>query len=250
MSSRGHFQFFCRSLLFVALVTGAGIAPVAWRVNAARRQRITVNAILRNHGEVIYRYETDGSEAPKETAMRRWLGADFFDRPDEVWVAEPSHLEGIQHLDSIRVLGVFKHGEGDFDFAVFQKLPNLESVFLYEQTVPHFRTLNGLPLRRLDLESCKIVSLEGISNLSNLRVLNLSRTNIQDVSMLRRLDNLEELLLYDTSVVDLKPLQEITGLRRLVLSELPEGPSQAERELLFRTNTLLKIDTRYVLDVE
>ena len=247
---RRWFRFSLRTLLVVMTVLCVWLG---FKVNATRRQKESVKALLESGNfEVYYDYQCspvpgqpgdyniDGEALPPGPAwLRKLLGDDFF-----------CNVVGLQYLRQPR-------GVAESSFAQIGRLPDLRFIYLpwariaTSQNTGADRPINtsdvsilsgltklekvnasytsvdsswlsslaGLKqLKVLQLNDTQVddAGIEQIGNLTSLRLLTLMHTEVSDAALapIRNLTNLEALDLRYTNVSDMG-LQNLKGLLKL-----------------------------------
>jgi Leucine-rich repeat (LRR) protein len=213
-AAKPHLQFRVRGLIMlVILVAGC----LGWMVNSARRQRSTVQAIVRSGGGVQYDWQfRDGHFVTRRSApWRKWLedrvGSDFLD--DVTWVKVGRH--GISDAELLQV-------------GYLKRLTKLRTLGLSNCTITdaglvHLNDLSSLKV--LGLTNCKLgdAGLAQLQRRNGLLELVLSGCNVTDAGLahLEHLSKLQHLLLRRTRVTD-TGMPHLNGLTRLIYLDLAE----------------------------
>ena len=249
---RRWFRFSLRMLLLVVTVLCVWLG---FKVNAARRQREAVMAILKAGGTVTFSYQCvpvrgnpdalslDPNALPNAPAwLRACLGDDFFRNADEVILngraiseedlAQPMNLSGLWYLflTDVKIVRVDSDNQRliqDADLIGLGQLGELRRLALGKADINGFGLASLVNLKHL--KSLNVVNthvddsgMESIGRIVPLADLNLGGTRISDsgLKQLRSLTNLKALNLWGTDVSDvgLEYLKVLTNLSDLDLS--------------------------------
>jgi hypothetical protein len=223
------------------LLANVAMAWVAVRIQNARRQRETVEAIVKLGGQVTYDYQIDESgkvdpdtEPPLPKWLRNLLGDDFWASPTVASVNNDGALEVAARLPTLQTLILGGEKITDAGMRHLKDLPVLKSLVVFDTRVTdaglahlkacqHLRELRIRPRRFVGfvfpspLESkgqrlpwplqgptITNAGLEHIAALPRLEVLDLTGAPIGDAGLrhLSKLPRLEHLNLSDTNITD------------------------------------------------
>ncbi len=197
---RRWLRFSLRTLLL--LTTGVCVY-LGWLVSSARDQRLAVQAIEDQRGDVYYDFELDEEAELIDDAQP----------PGPAWLREriDRHL-----IDNVAYVS-FEY-VGIQDVSSLTKLRKLRKLDLDTAKIRDLRPLAGLTrLEWLFLANTPIHDISPLAELHDLRTLVLRNTQVSDLSALRELTELRQLYLQDSQVEDLKPLAGLTELEFLIL---------------------------------
>jgi hypothetical protein len=206
---RRWYQYSLRTLLIVVTLFALACSWFAVKLQQAKRQKETVEELIRSGCEVRYDYDFDvyglnpNAQPPNPAWLRNLLGIDFVSNVVAIYSSRPDTLD---HLKS---------------------LPQLRQLYLDAQiTDDGLEIVRGLThLQELQLSGTGItdVGLERLSGLTDLRGLHLTKVGITDAGLkyLKRLPRLQTLTLWYVNVSDkgLEDLKELHELRSLWLHE-------------------------------
>jgi Leucine Rich repeat len=249
---RRWLRFSLRTLLVVMTVLCVWLG---FKVNAARRQKEAVEAIIKAGGTVTFGYQCvpvrgnpdalalDPNALPNAPAwLRTCLGDDFFRTADEVILngraisdedlAQTMNLPGIWYLflTDVKVVRVDSDNQRliqDADLVGLGQLGELRRLALGKADINGFGLASLVNLKHL--KSLNVVNthvddsgMEYIGRIVPLADLNVGGTRISDsgLKQLRSLTNLKALNLDDTDISDagLEYLKVLTNLTNLDLS--------------------------------
>ena len=218
---------------------------LGFKVNAARRQKEAVDAILIAGGKIRYDYQL----LPNVSSENHWNYRNAAD-------ALPSGLPILRKLfgeDCFRKVIIVQFDKANIPEAVFTQLsnlPDLEQIYLSNvklvpaSNVPRsiqdsdfelFGQLGRLEFLEIDFAETNGSGLTHIINLRSLRVLALQHTTIGDAGMeiVGTISQLELLQLDRTPITDegLKHLHRLVNLKSLWLQE-DQGVTDAGLEFL------------------
>jgi len=235
-------RFNVRTLLLVITVLCVWLGL---QVNAARRQRNAVAAILKAGGTVYYDYQIvfetsvqwpiksfdDTKPPPGPAWLRRQIGDDYFRTVAAVYfldiaTVDKADLDRLAELRGLKALLSSGTAIVDKDLTVLASLHELEALVLIHTPVngsilaslPNPRCLNSLWLIETDVDDAAIESIEKMTGLVHLR-LTSSRITDAGLEHLRNLRKLEYLYLSHTGITD-AGLQRLAGLKQLKLVTL------------------------------
>ena len=237
---RRWFQFSLRTLLVFTLVCAIGSAWVAHRMVRKRKERETVETIIRFGGRVYDDYQEEVGEAPVfdpepsgPVWMRKLLGENFFS--EVVGVSLPSYpvntptdaeLRGLRGLTQLQLLDLASTYITDVGLVNLNGFIKLQTLDLRQTNVGDggLTNLEGLTqLQTLNLWETKVtdVGLTHLKGLTQLKTLVLQLTNVTDVGVtnLRGLTQLEVLVVSATNVTD-AGLANLKGLSKLRFLDL------------------------------
>ena len=250
---RRWFRFSLRALLVVMTVLCVWLG---FKVNAARRQREAVAAILKAGGTVAYDYQlvtqSNGKKVIDATAsltvpvwLRSLFGDDFFCSPVSVvmsrCVIDESHFLQLGNLEtvtsvkltSVRIISSkdgLRRSVQDSDLAALGKMTQLQSLELRNAKIEGFgfaplansRHLRTVTFTDNNVYPTPLEVLERFGKINSLEHLSLDGCSIDDaeLSKLRNLSNLKELWLNFTDISDagLKHLAGFTKLTHLYVN--------------------------------
>jgi hypothetical protein len=226
-------QFSLRTLLIFTVTIAVGAGWLGKRIEQKRKDRETVEAIVKLGGTVAYDYQTDDLRAePRGPSwLRDVLGENFFSEVDGVWLRNATDVDaGVAHLKGLtqlRVLNLWNTKASDVTLLHLKELPELQELNLDGTNVTDTGLLNlkgltqlqGLSLARTNVSDTGLASLKG---LTQLRLLIIDNTTIGDAGLesLKGLTQLHTLILVHTQVSDdgLENLKALTQLQELDLS--------------------------------
>jgi Leucine-rich repeat (LRR) protein len=219
---------------------------LGFKVNAARRQREAVEAILKAGGEVVYDYQMVPEGQPREflvdatatasepTWLVRWLGLDYFHDVVGV-VLGPEHsipraefvrLANLPNLKRLQLAGTkialsdgSTRSVDSADIALLGKFAHLRDLMIQHANIDGTSVANLAPnLKSLALAITHVDDAGAlqIGNLNDLEFLRLAGTLITDAGMkeLHQLSKLSYLDIRDTAVSG-AGLREIASLSSL-----------------------------------
>ena len=171
---RRWLQFSLRTLFLVVMVLCVWLAVIT---KQTRDQRLSVEAIRKVGGDVVYAHVLEQSDPPGPGWLRRLIGDEYF---FSVSILELNHSE-----------------VGDRDLAAIMRLTNIKRLYISNPQITDAGLLHlqGLTeLRVLDLGSTQTTDagLEYLRELTNLRELNLPNTQVTDEGV----ENLQQALPY------------------------------------------------------
>ncbi|MFA8450226.1 MAG: leucine-rich repeat domain-containing protein [Bacteroidales bacterium] len=125
------------------------------------------------------------------------------------------------------------------------RLPELDLSDMNEvkDLYPLSRLVN---LRKLNLSSCPILSIEPLADLVNLESLNISETKIRDISPLLHIAGLQELWADDTQINNLDALKGLSELKLLVVDNTPLQINQIASFRQDKTNCVVVYDSQKI----
>jgi Leucine-rich repeat (LRR) protein len=235
-SRRRWLQFSLRSLLVFTLLCAVGSAWVARRMEQKRKERETVEAIVKSGGQVYYDYQVDPrgvvlrgtvSAAPPGPGWLRGLfGENFFSEIKTVSLkGGDAELESIKGLTELQMLDLKQSAVTDAGLIYLEGFPHLESLCLGlgsegtnigDAGLQHVKGLSQL--RYLYLNNTKVtdVGLANFKGLTQLQTLYLDHTLVTDAGLvnLKGLTQLRALNLFETKITDVG-LANIKGLIQL-----------------------------------
>ena len=182
---RRYVRFSVRGMIVVILVIGIWMG---WIVRSARIQREAVSAIKRNGGSVLYSSGWTGDPT---------LGIDGLRVPN--WLV---HAIGADYFDHACSVGFAKE-LSDKEFAPVGNLSTLESMVLFHT----------------NLTDAGLAHLEGLTNLSELRIYGGAQVTDASCVHLKGLTKLSNLALSESQVSD-AGMAQLKGLTKLLRLDL------------------------------
>ena len=190
---RKQLQFRLRTLLVAVLVLSLPLSWFAVRMMRARKQREAARTIIEHGGRVIYGWELSNQDPFFErspTSLHTWLGDDFFDKVEFVYVGG-TRLDCLGCLTDVKIL-------------ILDDITDCE--LKYVKGLSKLETLN---VDRTQITDAGLAHLERLVSLTSV---NLNRTQITDAGLehLKGLKNIRRLHLKATQVTPegVKKLQE------------------------------------------
>jgi hypothetical protein len=231
------YQYRLRTLLAIMVLANLAMSAVATRMQAARRQRDAVAAILKSGGSVCYYGEFDTPSLYHSASERRplleplWLrklfGDDFFRTVELVYVESDADFEHLKQLDQLKRL-VCSDAITERGLAQLKELRQLRDLDLMNSVaaapgIKHIATLTRLEELNLSSTDVGDAELECLKGMTQLRYLGLVGTKITDAGLrhLEGLTRLRELALNKTAVGD-AGVAHLKGLSQLELLGLGE----------------------------
>ncbi len=125
-------------------------------------------------------------------------------------------IEGIQYLNSLRILDLSENLVEDLSF--IEELESLTTIVLRDNRIENIDFSFNFPnLWHLNLAENEIGDIGALSGLYSLTSLNLNYNRINDISALESLTNLSTLHLWENEITNIDSLENLTNLEVLFL---------------------------------
>ena len=200
---------------------------LSWHAHRAKEQKVAVNWVLKNGGQVLYTSEYEHGNQPSvrgtPSFVSKWLiemlGVDYFSSVAEVFgfradLSDVTPLAALKNLESVSV-----DGTQVSDLRPLSNLTKLEYLSLSNTRVNDVKPLAGLAqLQDLHLDATQVSDLTPLSGLTRLKRLYLCSSKISDLRPLANLAKLDTLSLIFTRSSDATPLAGLSNLKELYLN--------------------------------
>jgi Leucine-rich repeat (LRR) protein len=232
------YQFSLRTLFILTALVAVVCSWFAVKLQEAKKQRETVQAIEKLGGSVHYNFFDDGTgniiqPAPVGPAwLRNLLGHDFFDNVRIVNLNDSKDADAalrlLKDLPQVRNLVVAGLHVSDAGLADIDSLPQLTSLGVGncgvgDDGVAHLKGLKQLKWLCLDNMGLSDQGLKHLEGLDQLEYLNLGMTHTTDAGLkhLKGLSHLRNLVLNNTEITDagLECLRQLKQLEDLFLAQ-------------------------------
>ena len=176
------FRFSLRTLLVAVLVLSLPLSWFAVKLDRARRQSEAARTIIERGGQVVYGWERnqDPFFEPSPTNLRTWLGNDFFDKVELVYV-RGTRLECLSCLTDVKDLILVDITDCELNYVKgLSKLETLDvaRTQITDAGLTHLRRLVSLTSVNLNRTQITDAGLEHLKGLKNLRRLDLKGTQV------------------------------------------------------------------------
>lgn len=232
------YQFSLRSLLILVTLFAFACSWFTVKMQQAKRQRETIEAIRKLGGLVIYGYTFDDAAPMVMTTrdapawLRQLLGKDFFDTASQVELRECKDADAaltlVKELPHVRNLQAFYTQVSDAGLSNLGGLTqltylNLSNTKVGDAGVKHLESLRELRYLSLANTAVSDEGMKSIATFTELEKLILSRTRVSDagVERLKGLKKLRLLALDETQITDNSApiIAGLPGLESLLLSD-------------------------------
>lgn len=228
VTRRRWFRFSLRMLFVVVTVLCVWLG---FMVNAARRQREAVEAIVKAGGTVMYDYK------PGEPIWgRNASGNDYFQTVYAVRFVRPFPIVDLDQVARLSELGKFR-SEQEPALASLEKLSHLEILSLVGthvtgEMLARLKCLSSLTDVHIEFCDLDDAGMEQIGKMANLKYLELIGNRITDESIpqIQKLKKLRGLTLGEAAITDVG-LQQLADMKQLNGLSLPLT-QQVSRSLL------------------